>query len=203
MKACFLHAAGALAITFGLAACIPSTERPEPAPAPAPVPVARPAPVPPADPAPPTAPPPVKQQPEYDNYLDAPQTPGTWSYIEESAVRAGQTDRSLAVFGSGSEGGEPVFMLVCDLTNRQIGLAMPSEQPGPLTMEITTETANRVLEAETSQGGRMATAILVPADPLLDAMAITKGRFAIGLEGERTLYLPAWAEVTRVIEDCR
>ncbi|MEL6878174.1 MAG: hypothetical protein AAGL68_08770 [Pseudomonadota bacterium] len=40
-------------------------------------------------------------------------------------------------------------------------------------------------------------------DPLLDAMAITKGRIAVETAGMPTLYLPAWAEVTRVIEDCR
>ena len=39
--------------------------------------------------------------------------------------------------------------------------------------------------------------------PLLDAMAITRGRFAVEVEGEPGLYVPAWAEVTRVIEDCR
>jgi len=38
---------------------------------------------------------------------------------------------------------------------------------------------------------------------LLDAMALSKGRFAVELEGEAALYLPAWAEVSRVIEDCR
>ena len=45
--------------------------------------------------------------------------------------------------------------------------------------------------------------MLAPDDPLLDAMAITKGRFAVAAPGEPTLYLPAWAEVSRVIEDCR
>lgn len=40
-------------------------------------------------------------------------------------------------------------------------------------------------------------------DPILDAMAITKGRFAIETPGLPTLYIPAWVEVSRVIEDCR
>ncbi len=47
-------------------------------------------------------------------------------------------------------------------------------------------------------------AVAIPArDPILDAMALTKGRFAIEAQGTQTLYIPAWAEVTRVIEDCR
>ena len=44
---------------------------------------------------------------------------------------------------------------------------------------------------------------LEPSDTLLDAMAITKGRFSVEVEGTDTLYLPAWVEVSRVIEDCR
>jgi hypothetical protein len=44
----------------------------------------------------------------------------------------------------------------------------------------------------------------VPAqDPLLDAMAFSKGRFAVESAGLATLYVPPYPEVTRVIEDCR
>ncbi|MGB3711371.1 MAG: hypothetical protein WA985_06755 [Erythrobacter sp.] len=185
MKACLLHAAGAIALTFGLAACIPSSERPEPAPAP----VAMPAP----DPAPPTAPPPVMQQPEYDDYLDAPQTAGTWTYVDEPA-------ESLAVFGTGMD--NAVFIMRCDKANRQVGLGRVSSQTGTPAMEITTETRTNTLSTR-SRGPSLVAADLAPADPLLDAMAVTKGRFAVAVAGERTLYLPAWAEVTRVIEDCR
>ncbi len=40
-------------------------------------------------------------------------------------------------------------------------------------------------------------------DPLLDAMAFSKGRFAVEVAGLPTLYVPSYPEVTRVIEDCR
>jgi hypothetical protein len=44
----------------------------------------------------------------------------------------------------------------------------------------------------------------IPArDPLLDAMAFSKGRFAVEVTGGAPLYVPAYPEVTRVIEDCR
>ena len=71
-------------------------------------------------------------------------------------------------------------------------------------MSISTETVKASLDTYPVAGPE---AILV-ADldanaPLLDAMAITKGRFAVEVEGEETLYLPAWVEVSRVIEDCR
>jgi hypothetical protein len=71
-------------------------------------------------------------------------------------------------------------------------------------MEITTETTKRTLTSEPIGPNINMNAVeLDPRDPLLDAMAITKGRIAVGVEGERTLYLPAWVEISRVIEDCR
>ena len=44
----------------------------------------------------------------------------------------------------------------------------------------------------------------VPArDPLLDAMAFSKARFAVEVPGSPALYVPSYPEVTKVIEDCR
>lgn len=71
-------------------------------------------------------------------------------------------------------------------------------------MEITTETTKRSFQvAQAEDTNPYLTADLDPNDTLFDAMAITKGRFAVGVEGMRTLYLPAWVEISRVIEDCR
>lgn len=194
MKACLLHTAGAIALTFGLgltlAACVPNAERPTSAPPPA---VAIPAPAPPPTPAPP----PVVRERQYDNYLDAPQTPGTWSYADDPS-------ETLATFGVGNEF---EFVVRCDKSTRQIGLARVT-RGGPTSnraMSIATETMRRELVAAPagSSNLRIVAASLNPRDPILDAMAITKGRVAIGVEGERTLYLPAWVEISRVIEDCR
>lgn len=184
MKAIYLYTAGALAVTFSLAACVSSPELP-----PAPAPVARPA------PTPTPAPPPVVQEPVYDSYLDAPHTAGTWTYVQEP----GET---LALFGTSPS--QPVFVVRC--AGGQIGLARKTENQavGSRVMSISTETVTRQLTASPFSGRpQLVAAILSPRDTLLDAMAITKGRFAVGVEGERTLYLPAWVEVTRVIEDCR
>lgn len=192
MKAVYFKAAGALALTFGIAACVGGPDLPPPiiAPTSAPAPVARPAP----PPAP--TPPPIVREPVFENYLDAPQTPGTWSYAND----AGET---LALYGVGDA---YRFIIRCDKSSRQIGLGRIGEEASspPRVMEISTETTKRSLTLEpVTDTGRLVAAYLSPSDPLLDAMAITKGRFAVGVEGERTLYLPAWAEVTRVIEDCR
>jgi hypothetical protein len=46
--------------------------------------------------------------------------------------------------------------------------------------------------------------LTLPArDPLLDAIAFSRGRFAVAVPGEPTLYVPSWTEISRVIEDCR
>ena len=44
---------------------------------------------------------------------------------------------------------------------------------------------------------------LTPRDPVLDAMAFSRGRFLVEQAGMPTLVVPAWAEVGRVTEDCR
>ncbi len=40
-------------------------------------------------------------------------------------------------------------------------------------------------------------------DPLLDAIGFSRGRFVVEQAGTPPLVLPAWAEVERVVEDCR
>ncbi|MEO1222155.1 MAG: hypothetical protein AAFY42_12525, partial [Pseudomonadota bacterium] len=71
-------------------------------------------------------------------------------------------------------------------------------------MLIGTETGRETLSAtqRLSEVGVVA-ADLSPSNSLLDAIALSRGRFAIALSGQSTLYPPTWAEVTRVIEDCR
>jgi hypothetical protein len=71
-------------------------------------------------------------------------------------------------------------------------------------MRIRTETAERLLTANSQSDGRpMLVATLQARDPLLDAIALSRGRFAVETGGLETLYLPAWPEITRVVEDCR
>ncbi len=73
-----------------------------------------------------------------------------------------------------------------------------------MSMEIRTETMNRTLQASQRDSAQPLVAAEVDAnDRLLDAMAVTKGNFAMQVDGAPILYLPGWAEVTRVIEDCR
>lgn len=135
----------------------------------------------------PPAPQPVPIPPEKD-WIDRAQTPGDWSYRQEG-------NRSFATFASDSA---PRFGMTCQPGGR-IALVVPGT--GGPEVRVRTETVQRMLTG-TQQGGSLV--VELPAnDPLLDAMAITRGRFAIEAVGVPGLYLPAWAEVTRVIEDCR
>ncbi|GMM93915.1 hypothetical protein [Qipengyuania sp. MTN3-11] len=177
MKPIYAHAGAALALTFTIAACIPAPDS-----TPVPEPVQRPAPTPSPTPTPSIA------LPAYDNWIDAPQTPGDWAYrTSGSESRASfSTNDTLA------------FQMICTPT-KQIALIRPGGSAGRIG--IRTETSERAVSAESRNGAAVAT--LSPRDPLLDAMALTRGRFAVETAGQSPLYLPAWAEVTRVIEDCR
>lgn len=174
---------GALAASLLVMTCCQTPQPPPPAPAPAP------APAPVATVAPPPAPLPV---PVERAWIDRPQTAGTWGYTSMGG---------LSLAGFGTDQGEPVLGLQCDRSNRTIRIARLSDATGQRPMIIRTESANRALTARADSGRVVAS---LPAnDPLFDAMAITRGRFAVEVEGETGLYVPAWAEVTRVIEDCR
>ena len=169
-------------------ACIPA---PDSTPDPTPAPVQ-------TEPSPPTAPPPAST-PKYANWMDAPRTPGDWSYSKDAV---GSSQYGIANYTTPQ--GTKLFTIMCSTSSRSISLQRWVESVGQLPLTIRTETVDRTLNAPRDpEGGRMVAAIVQPTDPLLDAMALTKGRFAVETPGMPTLYLPAWGEVTRVIEDCR
>ncbi len=167
-------------LAVAVAGC--STPRLVPAPVP---PVAAPAPRPTPTPAP---------APVYSSWMDVPATPGDWSYR-----RSG--DRTTASFGAA--GAAAVFDIVC-LDGQNIGLQRHAAPSPASAMTIRTETSTRTLAALHEAGSdSTVSAKIGTRDPLLDAMAFSKGRFAIEVPGAAPLYLPSWPEVTRVIEDCR
>lgn len=149
---------------------------------------------PPPQPSPTPAPPPVQAfAPE--NWIDEPRTPGNWRY---GAV-AGTTVATYA-----GEDGLVRLSIACDLTARQVRIARPGNAPAAVQMHIYTETENRTLSAAPAAGDvPQLVAAVAPRDPLLDAMAFSRGRFAVDIPGLNPLYLPSWIEVSRVIEDCR
>ena len=67
----------------------------------------------------------------------------------------------------------------------------------------TSSTQRRVIVRTHPASPLMLTAEIPAKDPLLDAMAFSRGRFAIMLDGQAPLIVPSWVEVTRVVEACR
>ncbi|MFA6034279.1 MAG: hypothetical protein WC889_15375 [Myxococcota bacterium] len=160
---------------IALAACV----RPS-APPPAPAPV-RPVPTPAPAPAP---------APLASDWRDWPITPGNWSY---------RADAGGSVASFGVAGSAPRLTLRCD---RQAGRMILSRPDGAgSSMTVRTTSVVRALPAQPGSGAL--SAALPPRDPLLDAMAFSRGRFLVEAAGTPYLAVPAWAEVARVTEDCR
>lgn len=165
----------------------------------APLPATPPAPMPPAPMPPPPMPP--APMPTVANWRDLPQTPGLWTYGAEpagSAVRFGQP-------GAGS-----LVVLRCDRSRPAVIIQRAGFGSGTVPATITTSALIRRLTATaagspgTVRNAAIAFEIVLNVrDPLLDAMAFSRGRFMLEMSGAQTLVLPAWSELGRVIEDCR
>ncbi|MFM5886390.1 MAG: hypothetical protein ACKOQ3_13875 [Novosphingobium sp.] len=167
-----------IAVTAALAGCVapkaPPPAPPPPAPKPAPP---RPLPRPPAD------------------WRDAAQTPGTWLWSNGD----GKSTATFAVSGSPA-----IASLTCDKAAGLVLLARQGQGVGAVPMQVTTSGGSRpVLSDPARSPAGWIVAALPTRDPLLDAMAFSRGRFALETAGAATLYLPSWPELSRVIEDCR
>lgn len=129
------------------------------------------------------------------DWRDAPQTPGNWFWAQTGG-------RSTASFGL--LGRPPLVTLTCDRAAGQVQLARAGAAPTAVPLAVATTSGRRPLLSDPARSP--AGWLVVPLsarDPLLDAIAFSRGRFALEAAGLETLYLPAWTELSRVIEDCR
>lgn len=147
-----------------------------------------PAPVPQRAPAAP-APAPAPAAPRID-WQDAPITPGDWIW----GMRVGQ---SVASFAGG------LLELRCDRARAAVVLVRRGTAARPVPMTIITSDLVRPLTGTPLSDGQGIAVSLPARDPLLDAMAFSRGRFVVETNGLPSLYVPSWPEVSRVIEDCR
>ncbi len=175
-----LRRAAITTLLLTCAACVPRAPAPTPAP-PVERPVARPTPTP-------------TPVPTYTSWMDVPQTLGDWRY--ETSARG-----SAAVFGAGAS--DMQFALRCTRGVGSITLARAGSFAPDTRLTVRTESMTRAVQPAPIGENNAWIGSLNANDPLLDAMAFSKGRFAIEAAGAPTLYLPSWPEVTRVIEDCR
>lgn len=159
-----------------LAACSGQREAP-PSPTPRPTPTQRPIP-----PSPP---------PRATDWRDMPITPGNWRWGMEGGS-------SVARFGNNT------LVLSCNRSAGSVTLTRPGNADGAVPMTIITSNARQTLTGQPVAGPPPSIALTFQVrDSLLDAMAFSRGRFAIETAGLPTLYVPSWPEVSRVIEDCR
>ncbi|MBO9713178.1 hypothetical protein [Sphingomonas sp.] len=181
-----LPVAGLIAAAALLAGCS-AVPAPPPQPAPAPLPPPRPAPQP--------APAPAPTPPLAADWRDWPATQGTWAYRQDARG-------SIALFGQ--VGSDAELTLRCDRERGQLYLARRiAPGTGDARLMIRTTSLARTLDAAAVGDGVYAAATLATRDALLDAIAYSRGRFAVEGGGLAPLAVPAWAEIGRVVEDCR
>lgn len=121
-----------------------------------------------------------------------PATPGLWQWHREGGV-------SVARFGDSLD--PALFSMTCNPLAGTIGLKRRAVRGWGPAMTLSTTTLSRRIAIPPAGGG--AVVVVSARDPLLDAMAFSRGRFAVEVPGLLPLYLPSWPEVSRVIEDCR
>lgn len=163
----------AIGLTGVLASCVaPPLDRPPPRPAPVTV-----------------APPPTTSPPVTPGAVET----GDWSYARTttgSIARFGAIPASIALSLECRPGQGVVVMRVLRLNS--------SSPPGTATLRASTTLKSVAVDG----GDAFGTIHLQASDPILDALAFSRGRFGVGIDG-RDRWFPAWPEVTRVVEDCR
>jgi hypothetical protein len=154
-------------------------------------------PPPPTPQAPPPAPavvaPPPAVKPAGE-WIDWPLSAGDWVYRRDERG-------SIALFGPA--GGNALVTLRCDTTRRRIFLSR--EGAGPAGRMVVRSSSSMKEFAGSPTGGTPAylATEMMPTDPILDAMALSRGRIALEVDGQTPIAIPSWAEITRVVEDCR
>lgn len=121
---------------------------------------------------------------------------GDWRY------RNGASE-SVAQFGPAA--GAAVLTIGCEPGARRIRVARAGAIAGD-GGQMTVRTSFGIAQWPARNGGGaepQVVAIRAADDAALDQIAFSRGRFAVEVPGLPPLVVPAWAEVARVIEDCR
>ncbi|MCA1661027.1 MAG: hypothetical protein LC648_02210 [Novosphingobium sp.] len=118
-----------------------------------------------------------------------------WAYRSDTAG-------TYASFGP--VGGAALLGLRCETATSRIVLSRAGQASGPLPINLVTTSLSRSYSAVPAGAAQPLVSVsFAPRDAILDAMAFSRGRFMVEVPGLPTLYLPAWPEAARVIEDCR
>jgi hypothetical protein len=129
------------------------------------------------------------------DWRDWPVAAGDWQYRREG-------QGSVALFGPPAS--EPLLSIRCELPSRRILVVRAGTLAGNAQMTVRTSFGAVNWPAQQASGGLAeVVAARSAGDAALDQIAFSRGRFAIELPGTRPIAVPAWAEVARVVEDCR
>ncbi len=173
-------------MTLGMFALLAACAVVPPAPPPAPPP-------PPPAPPPPPPPPPVAAAPERP-WDVAPLTPGDWTYRRDP-------QGPVATFGLP---GAAVLDVRCRAATREIAVSRlgAGGQPGMMTIRTSAGDLAWPTALSPDGSGRLV-AVRLATDRGFDWIGFSRGRFSVELPGLPRLIVPAWAEISRVVEDCR
>jgi hypothetical protein len=136
---------------------------------------------------------PAEAQVASTDFSYSPVSPGSWTY----RTVAGGTE---AAFVDGT--GTTRMAIACGKVTRLVTLSRSSAAPAA-SLSFWTSSLSRNLSARFDQPSGRVVAQLSAVDPLLDALAFSRGRFAVMMPGSPAMVLPAGSEVAHVVEDCR
>ena len=120
--------------------------------------------------------------------------------IAGSWTLAPGSDGSTATFLNASA--MPQVTIRCSRTARRVSIARPGSAAVPF-LNVWTSSMTRSVPASFDPATAKITIQLAAYDPLLDALAFSRGRVAIYVADKPALVVPAWPEIARIIEDCR
>ena len=136
---------------------------------------------------------PLQAQTTGADFSYSPVSPGSWAY---RSVTGG----SEAAFVDGT--GTIRMVVACGKLTRLVTLSRISAAPAA-TLSFWTSSATRNLSSRFDQPSGRIIAQVGAMDPLLDALAFSRGRFAVSMPGMAALIMPAGTEIAHVVEDCR
>ena len=141
-----------------------------------------------ADPTPNAAGTPLQSNLEY-----AAPSAGAWNYMPT----AGGSETTFA-----DASGQPQLTIRCTRSTRHVAILKPAGAASPSLWIWTSSQSKSVPATFDSAAGRVSSEFGA-YDPLLDAIAASRGRIGVSTSGLAALVVPPWAEIGRVIEDCR
>ena len=133
------------------------------------------------------------QTPATPDYSYWPVSPGSWTY---RAVPGGSEASFVDATGSAR------MIIACGKATRLVTISRTSAAPAS-NVSIWTSSAIRNLPSRFDQASTRVIAQVGAADPLLDAMALSRGRIAVSMPGSPAFVLPVGTEIDHVVEDCR